>query len=211
VTRFFSGALVVLAALYLGFGAEQAPTNAHTPAPVRSAPTSGVVVATADPTLEHEVDALTQRVAGLDARHAELAGEVDLLAADVSPDAAPSRSLDDVLAEQVRETQATVARMDRAWTAEQEDPAWSEAATRSVDEAVTSALVGGLGHHEVSCRSSLCLLRLDFENLGARESVMSALPTRMPWSAEGFFHADDDTPQHVEVYFAREGASLPRS
>jgi hypothetical protein len=155
--------------------------------------------------------AVERRLAELDQRQAELAGEVDLLASDVVPtEPAAPRSLEDLLARSEAERQANIGRLHRAWADQPTDPAWASEASAAVSASLAGVVEQGKGSLDIECRSSMCRLRVEFVHLDARSEVMSGLPTTLPWTSEGFYHAEDGHPERVEVFVAREGMSLPR-
>lgn len=155
--------------------------------------------------------AVERRLAALDQRQAELAGEVDLLASDVVPSepAAPS-TLEEQLARSEAERKANIGRLQRAWADQPTDAAWASEASAAVSASLVGVVDDGKGSLDIECRSSMCRVQVDFVNLDARSEVMSGLPNTLPWTSEGFFHAEDGHPERVEVFVAREGMSLPR-
>lgn len=138
--------------------------------------------------LEGQLDDLATRLNALEGRDPAAAGEAG--APRVAP---PSEG-------------EVAARLDARLERGGADPTWTasaESELRSWGEALPAGQLG-----DVRCGASLCRFQLGFDDVGARASVMNALPNQVPWDGEGFAVPVDDEGLVYEIYLAREGASL---
>ena len=107
--------------------------------------------------------------------------------------------------------------LERAWEQEREDPRWTEEAVEFMRETLSHAELDGVEITGVSCRTSVCKMRLQLDSM-AQGAALTEVAS-VPEYETAVYPADDaEGPQAQEqepgsfryvVYFGRAGQALP--
>lgn len=111
--------------------------------------------------------------------------------------------------------------VEQEWTSEQQDaeaaslegelneepidPVWAPATEQATARAI--AATGSMYLDDVTCRESLCRVRVTHRNLAARDDDVEKLLGTMPGGGQARVYAPHDEPTTV-MYFSREGKQL---
>lgn len=192
----------------LSVAARQAPAPSRGTDP--TAPTVGAPLPPEGPELSDQIDRLTLQLAALQRHQAELAGEMDMLAADISPMEEAPPSIEDLAQEDARTALATLTGLEDAWSSNPAGGGGAESAQVDLRGLFDALLSPDGGSHQTQCRGSLCRVELRFAVPEAREAVMGRLPQDLPWPGEGFVYSDPQDPMHIRIFIGQAGFQLPR-